>query len=56
MRVRPDTNSKQQSQWFYFKVRGIKRGTFFIRGFKKTDSLYNYGMKLCIKEDHIWRR
>lgn len=54
--VKNDTNSKRQSQWFYFRVQGIKHGTFVIHGFTKTSSLFNMGMKLCIKEDGTWRR
>jgi hypothetical protein len=47
--VKKDTNSRRQSQWFYFQVQGVKSGRFVIHGFTKTNSLFNMGMKLCIK-------
>lgn len=56
LRVSYDCNSRRQSQWFYFSCKGIKKGNFEISGFVKTDSLYNYGMKICVKENGIWHR
>jgi hypothetical protein len=41
LKLRSDTNSRHQSSWFYFKVKGIKSGTFFIRGLPKPNLLYN---------------
>jgi hypothetical protein len=51
LKIKSDTNSKLQSQWFYFKIKGVKKATFIIEGFRKSKSLYNEGMKICIKED-----
>jgi len=56
LRISNDCNSGRQSQWFYFCCRGIRRATFVIGGFIKPDSLYNYGMKLCVQENGQWLR
>ena len=38
------------SSWFYFACEGLKGEiTFIIKGFTKTSSLYNEGMKICYK-------
>ena len=55
--LRPDSNSRHQSMWFYFRVRGVKSATFIVSPFKKSSSLYNEGMKICIKEhSRDWER
>ena len=48
------------SNWFYFSVQGIKgEAQFVIKGFTKSSSLYNEGMKVCYREmseSAKWRR
>jgi hypothetical protein len=55
-----ETNSNRISGWFYFNVEGIKgESHFVIKGFSKSSSLYNEGMKVCYrdaKEMTKWRR
>lgn len=46
-----ELNSDRVSAWFYFMVEGMKgEAKFIIKGFTKTSSLYNEGMKICYKE------
>jgi len=52
-------NSVRVSAWFYFAVEGLKgEAKFVIKGFTKSSSLYNEGMKVCYKEvqEGKWRR
>lgn len=55
-----ETNSNRVSAWFYFSVEGLKgEAHFVIKGFTKSSSLYNEGMKVCyrdVKEMSKWRR
>ena len=55
-----ESNSNRVSGWFYFSVEGIKgEGHFVIKGFTKSSSLYNEGMKVCyrdVKDVQKWRR
>ena len=45
------TNSNRTSAWFYFSVQGVKGETnFIIKGFTKSSSLYNEGMKICYRD------
>ena len=44
-----DTNTRGHQQWFYFRIRNIKKGTpykFTIWNFTKPKSLYREGMRL----------
>eukprot|EP01138_Halocafeteria_seosinensis_P012213 gb/GECG01012481.1/.p1 GENE.gb/GECG01012481.1/~~gb/GECG01012481.1/.p1 ORF type:complete len:1617 (+),score=188.20 gb/GECG01012481.1/:1-4851(+) len=46
--MRPDVNSKGNTQWFYFSVKGAMKGQtvrFNIANNSKDDSLFNYGMR-----------
>lgn len=46
-----DTNSNGHTQWFYFRVGNTAAGhrvTFHILNFGKSDSLFNYGMKVLV--------
>lgn len=58
--LQKETNSNRISSWFYFNVEGIKGEAYFIiKGFTKTSSLYNQGMKICYrdyKQMSKWRR
>lgn len=56
LKLRNDTNSRHQSSWFYFKVRGIRSAKFCVRGLPKRNLLYESGMKLCIREGEKWQR
>jgi cytosolic carboxypeptidase protein 2/3 len=55
-----ETNSNRVSNWFYFSVEGLKgEARFVIKGFTKSSSLYNEGMKVCYREANEfakWRR
>ena len=46
--LRLDTNTDGHVQWYYFSVENVQSAgqcvRFTIKGFKKSDSLYNYGM------------
>lgn len=46
-----DTNSNGHTQWFYFRVGNTTEGlrvTFHLLNFGKSDSLFNYGMKVLV--------
>ena len=48
MFMNADTNTRGHQQWFYFRVRNMRRGTkykFIIWNFTKPKSLFNEGMK-----------
>lgn len=34
----------------------MRKAKFSICGFGKEDSLYNYGMRVCVKENGVWGR
>ena len=49
--MRADTNTRGHHQWFYFKVtnrRKLVNIRFNILNFTKSQSLYEYGMKVCV--------
>lgn len=46
-----DINSNGYTQWFYFRVTNTTQGNtvkFNILNFTKTDSIFNYGMKVAV--------
>lgn len=46
-----DTNTMGNTQWFFFRVTNTKLNhqvKFHIINFLKSDSLYNYGMKVSV--------
>jgi hypothetical protein len=48
LRMRSDLNTTGNTQWFYFAVRGAKRGQtvrFRVENHTKPDSLFNYGLR-----------
>lgn len=46
-----ESNSVRGNSWFYFSVEGVKgEAQFVVGGFAKRGSLYNEGMKLCVRE------
>ena len=50
--MRVDSNTRGHHQWFYFKVRNMKKtGTikFNIVNFTKKNSLYMHGMRVNVK-------
>eukprot|EP00658_Telonema_sp_P-2_P055659 TRINITY_DN4423_c0_g1_i3.p1 TRINITY_DN4423_c0_g1~~TRINITY_DN4423_c0_g1_i3.p1 ORF type:complete len:216 (+),score=48.11 TRINITY_DN4423_c0_g1_i3:96-743(+) len=52
IRIRPDTNNKRHSLWFYFRVRNTSPGQlaiFNITNFSKTRSLYREGMAPVVR-------
>jgi len=49
--LKPDYNTRGNTQWFYFSVSNTKLGhkyRFNIINMMKPDSLYNFGMKPCV--------
>lgn len=45
-----DINTKGNTQWFYFRIKGLppnKNLKLNIVNFRKSDSLFNYGMLPC---------
>jgi hypothetical protein len=55
-----DTNSKGNTQWFYFQVSNTTAGLsvkFNIVNLCKSGSLYNHGMKICYRQSQgNWKR
>lgn len=55
-----ETNSNRVSSWFYFSAEGIRgEAHFIVKGFTKSSSLFNEGMKICYrdaKDLSKWRR
>ena len=46
-----DINTNGHTQWFYFQVKNTSKGhtvKFNIMNFTKSDSLFNYGMKVSV--------
>ena len=50
--MRVDTNTRGHNQWFHFSVQNQNNSglaTFTILNFTKRSSLYNQGMRICVK-------
>ena len=46
-----DINTNGHTQWFFFQVKNTRKNNtvkFNIMNFTKPDSLFNFGMKVCI--------
>ena len=46
-----DINTKGHTQWFYFRVKNTRAKhsvRFNILNYSKSDSMFNYGMKIVI--------
>lgn len=51
MLMQNDINSKGYTQWFYFRVTNTRAGDsvrFNILNFTKSDSMFNYGLKVAV--------
>lgn len=52
-------NTKGNTQWFYFRINNPPKETAIkinIINFRKTDSLFNYGMLPCLFSLEDWKR
>ena len=58
MFMQTDINTKGHTQWFYFKVQNSSTKTvkFNILNFSKNDSLFNYGMEVCIHTEKHYHK
>mmetsp|Transcript_22889 Transcript_22889/g.35927 ORF Transcript_22889/g.35927 Transcript_22889/m.35927 type:complete len:357 (-) Transcript_22889:1638-2708(-) len=58
MLVRPDINTSQHTQWYYFSMSNTRRRryVFNIINFQKPDSLYNYGLRPLVFSKHTHNR
>ena len=52
--MRVDTNTRGHHQWFYFSVKNhsnLGNVNFSVLNFTKKQSLYNHGMRVCVKSN-----
>lgn len=53
--MRLDSNTRGHHQWFYFSVvnyhKTSRRVKFNVLNFTKPNSLFNQGMKICVRRD-----
>ncbi|CAI2366514.1 unnamed protein product [Moneuplotes crassus] len=55
--IYPDTNTSGHTQWFYFKVSGMKKNTeytFKIMNLSKKHSAFQKGMNPCVFSTKTW--